>query len=86
MRNQIDYITVNKRFRNAVTLARSYPGADCNSDHVPVATFKLKLKKKLKKPGPKTMKLDYEQLNDPLIKDKFQLELKIDSNLRNCAK
>ena len=74
VRNQIDYITINKRFRNAVTLARSYPGADCNSDHVPVvATFKLKLKI-LKKPGPKTMKLDYELLKDPLIKDKFQLE------------
>ena len=50
VRNQIDYITINKRFRNAVTLARSYPGADCHSDHVPVvATFKLKLKI-LKKP------------------------------------
>ena len=59
-RNQIDFITINKRFRNAVTLARSYPGADCNSDHVPVvATFNLKLKI-LKKPGPETMKLDYE--------------------------
>ena len=74
--NYIDYITINKRFRNAVTLARSYPGADCNSDHVPVvATFKLKLKI-LKKPGPKTMKLDYEQLKDPRIKEKFQLKLK----------
>ena len=47
-RNQIDYVTINKRFRNAVTKVRTYPGADCgaNCDHVPVvANVRLKLKK-----------------------------------------
>ena len=39
-RNQIDYITVNKRFRNAVIAARTYPGADCNSDHVHTCSYK----------------------------------------------
>ena len=45
-RNQIDYITINKRFRNAILHVRTYPGADCDSDHNPVvAVIKLRLKK-----------------------------------------
>ena len=45
-RNQIDFITVNTRFRNTVTQVKTYPGADCNSDHVPVV---MKIRIKLKK-------------------------------------
>ena len=49
-RSQIDCITINKRFRNALTQVKIYPGADCSSDHVPViATIKLKLKRIVKK-------------------------------------
>src|SRR5215469_864165 len=49
-RSQIDYINISKRFRNALTQAKTYPGADCSSDHVPViATIKLKLKRIVKK-------------------------------------
>ena len=45
-KNQIDYITINKRFRNAVTQVKTYPGADCNTDHNPVvAEVKVRLKK-----------------------------------------
>ena len=45
VRNQIDYITMNKRFHNAITQVKGYPGADCGSDHVPiVATMKVKLR------------------------------------------
>ena len=44
VRNQIDYITM-KRFRNAITQVKGYPGADCGSDHVPkVPTMKVKLR------------------------------------------
>jgi len=35
-KNQIDFITIDKRFRNAITQVKSYPGADGNCDHVPV--------------------------------------------------
>ena len=35
-RNQIDYITICKKYRSALKQAKSYPGADCGSDHVPV--------------------------------------------------
>ena len=45
-RNQIDYISINNRFRNSVKQVKAYPGADCGSDHSPVvATMILKLKK-----------------------------------------
>ena len=32
-RNQIDYIMLNERFRNCIKQAKTYPGADMNSDH-----------------------------------------------------
>ena len=45
-RNQIDYVTINGRYKNAVTKVKTYPGADCDSDHVPVvADIRVKLKK-----------------------------------------
>ena len=45
-RNQIDYITINNRFKNSITQCKTYPGADCNSDHNPVvATIRIKLRK-----------------------------------------
>ena len=47
-RNQIDYITINKRFRNSIMQIKTYPGADCGvgCDHVPlVAIMKVKMKK-----------------------------------------
>ena len=48
-RSQIDYITISKRFRNALTQVKTYLEADCSSDHVPVIpTIKLKLKRIVK--------------------------------------
>ena len=48
-RNQIDYVLINKRFRNCVKQAKTYLGSDINSDHNPV-TLKIKIQlKKLKK-------------------------------------
>ncbi|XP_027220178.2 craniofacial development protein 2-like [Penaeus vannamei] len=45
IRNQIDYIIIYYRFRNMVQQSKTYPGADCNSDHVPViCRLQLKLK------------------------------------------
>ena len=48
-RNQIDYITVNHRFRNSVKNVRTYPGADCGGgcDHnAVVVKIKVKFKKR----------------------------------------
>ena len=48
IRNQIDYITFNKRLRNSITKVTGYLGADCNSDHVLVVRwFLLRLKKRV---------------------------------------
>src|SRR5215469_3398590 len=45
-RSQIDYITISKRFRNALTQVKTYLGTDWSSDHVSViAIIKLKLKR-----------------------------------------
>ena len=33
-RNQVDYITINSRFWNVIKSARTYPGADCDTDHI----------------------------------------------------
>ncbi|XP_030761955.1 craniofacial development protein 2-like [Sitophilus oryzae] len=45
VRNQIDFILINQRFRSSVKSAKTFPGADINSDHNPVvANIKLKLK------------------------------------------
>ena len=32
--NQIDYIMINERFRNAIAGLRTYPGAGCDRDHI----------------------------------------------------
>ena len=45
-RNQIDYILLNKRFRNCVKQAKTYLESDVDSDHNPVVVkMKIQLKK-----------------------------------------
>ena len=44
-RNQNEYILSEKRFRNSILNCKTYPKADCNSDHILlVATLLLQLK------------------------------------------
>ena len=75
-RNQIDYILINSRFRNALLVAKTFPGADCGSDHVPVCgTIRLKLKKI--KSAIRNIKLDVDTLrSDSDIKEKFTVAVK----------
>ena len=59
VRNQIDYITMNKRFRNAITQVKGYHRADCGCDHIPiVATMKVKLKTLKRKTADVKLQLD----------------------------
>ena len=45
-RNQIDKVTITRRFRNSITQIKTHPGADCDSGYVPiVADIRVKLKK-----------------------------------------
>ena len=71
-RNQIDFITINKRFRNAVTRARTYPGADCNSDHVPVVVdMKVQLRKPKKSQS--KPKINVKVLKEDSIKEEYSI-------------
>ncbi|GFN93367.1 craniofacial development protein 2-like protein [Plakobranchus ocellatus] len=74
-RNQIDYMMISKRYRIALLLAKTYPSADCYSDHVPVVgKFKLKLKKNSK---PFTnIKFDLAILKtNQTIREKYQISV-----------
>ena len=76
-RNQIDYITINKRFRNAVIQCRTKPGADLGSgcDHVPVfAKIKLKLKKVKKRAAMR--RREWSDLKTEDIRTRYQREVK----------
>ena len=62
VRNQIDFILFQKRFRNSVLQTRTYPGADCGSDHVPVVSeIRIKLKT-VKKEKAKRVRWDLDRL------------------------
>ena len=44
-RNQIDYIMIPHRFRNSIISCKTFPGAGCSNDHVPVISeIRVKLK------------------------------------------
>ena len=74
-RNQIDYIMINQRFKNCVKQARTYPGADINSDHNPVTiNFKVKLKKIKKKSS--TVTDNYNLLKDDTYKNRYNILVK----------
>ncbi|KAI5707314.1 hypothetical protein M8J77_000030 [Diaphorina citri] len=46
VRNQIDYIIINKRYKNSITSTKTLPGADVASDHVLLmCELKLRLKR-----------------------------------------
>jgi hypothetical protein len=50
VRNQIDFILINKQFKRFVKSAKTYPGADLDSDHNPVVMeMKMKRFRKIKK-------------------------------------
>ena len=74
-KNQIDYITIGSRFRNGVISAKTYPSADCESDHIPVvADMRIKLKKLVK--GKPRERLDYSALSKSAVANEFKLSVK----------
>ena len=72
--NQIDYITINRRFRNAIHQAKTYPGAECNSDHnLLVTTVEIKMKKVITTEITARRKIEMLKKNRE-TKDEFALE------------
>ena len=72
IRNQIDFVLVNQRYRNSITNAKSRPGADCGSDHNPVV-FKVRVKLKVpKKKSSQRYKYNCEKLKNSAIKGTFK--------------
>lgn len=79
VRNQIDFIMINKKYRNAVTSCKTYPGADIPSDHnLLLARTKLRLKKVGK--GRPLRGADMQKLKQHTVfqqtKDRINTELK----------
>ena len=75
-RNQIDYVLVKNRFKNAVITCKTYPGADIGSDHNPVI---MKMKLKLKIPQSKRnrcLRFDVSQLKDGEIRTQYAVHTK----------
>jgi len=75
-RNQIDYIKVNRRYRNTVRDIRTHPEADCNSDHkMLVGNIKVKLQR-LKQHKFTSPKLDLKSLEKGKeVNEKFYEEV-----------
>lgn len=74
IRNRIDYIIINKRFKNTIKRLKTCPGADVFTDHsLLVATFNLKLKRC--KRSKTLQRLNIRQILDPLVRTEIQQEL-----------
>ncbi|GFO24907.1 craniofacial development protein 2-like protein [Plakobranchus ocellatus] len=72
-RSKIDYILIQKRFRNAVKTSKSPPGADCDSDHIPVlCKFQIKLKKLRKAKAIPKCQMDLLK-SDEKLRDKIAI-------------
>ena len=74
-RNQIDYIMISQRFKNCVKQARTYPGADINSDHN-LVTWKFKVKLKKIKRNQAQSQIDYNLLKDDTYKGRYNILVK----------
>ena len=75
-RSQIDYITINRRFRNSLLQVKTYPGADCDSDHVPVvATVRVRIKRIVKGKARPKPQVNLLRENEN-IKNQYSVEVK----------
>ena len=74
VRNQIDFILINKRYSSSIVKALPYPGADVSSDHtLLVARIRIKLATVYRqKTHPR---LDLEKLKNENIRLEVQTEL-----------
>ncbi|XP_030747109.1 uncharacterized protein LOC115875737 [Sitophilus oryzae] len=79
VRNQIDYILINHRYKNVIKSVKTYPGADVSSDHNPlVARFLIALKKQ--RVIPTANRIDVSGLK--IQETRQRLQNNINDNLR----
>lgn len=82
VRNQIDYIIANKRFKNSVKSAKTYPGADIPTDHnLLLATVKVRLKRIGAKR--KEIRRDFNAVNIEPTRSLLKIEM---TNQKSTAK
>ena len=66
---------VPHRFRNSIISCKTFPGADCGSDHVPVIS-EIRVKLKTLSKSKKNPKLQVSLLKSDLsIKEKFRIKI-----------
>ncbi|GFO26329.1 craniofacial development protein 2-like protein [Plakobranchus ocellatus] len=76
-RNKIDYILIQKQFPNVVKTSKSLPGADCDSDHIPVmCKFQIKLKKLKKANANPKFQMDVLK-SDEKLRDKIATVMRL---------
>lgn len=64
--NQIDFLTIQQRFRNSVKWVKTFPGADISSDHnVLIAKLQIRLKRTKERRG--IAKPDLNKIKDPIV-------------------
>ena len=74
MRNQIDYIAIDKRWFSSILDAKSYPGADGDSDHnLVIAKMRLKALK-TRKNEEIPLRFDLKGLAEQDLKTSFAVE------------
>ena len=74
-RNQIDYLTVNRRYRNSVLMCKTKSSADYNSDH-DILFAKLRCKLKRLHPSKRIPILDLRTLRStPVLRKHYSIEV-----------
>jgi Reverse transcriptase (RNA-dependent DNA polymerase)/Endonuclease-reverse transcriptase len=75
-KNMIDFVIINKRWKNCILDSRSFPSADVGSDHqLVMCKLRMKLKCNRATNGQSTKKHDINKLKDQSILTKYQQEL-----------
>lgn len=75
VRNQIDFILMDHRFKKYVKSVKTYPGSDINSDHNPVVmALKIMRFRKIKR-TPNIKRIDIRKLKNPDIRNEVASEL-----------
>ena len=69
-RNQIDYIMIRKRWKSSITNCKTFPGADCDTDHI-LLVAKICVKLSRNKIKPRSKKADVKKLENPEIRAQF---------------